>query len=171
MDNIKSLINNIINDTKQVGDYDPSTRTHLMPQTYDSGKFREKLSLYVLKDLVCAMMHDDTKDLNNMIDESIMRHITNDYRGTCYGYLTSARDRLKSPILASVVQEIDDTVEDVTADVIDKKHDVSDKIDPKEILNRAENYEDLRLAIKEQVSNKLLMMFLKQLQHQMMLHH
>lgn len=155
MSDIKSLLDSIVKDTKSVGTYDTDMRTRVMPQTYDSGKFREKLSLYVLKDLVCAMMHDDTQDLNNMIDESIMRHIKNDYRGTCYGYLTCARDRLKSPILASVVQEIDDTVEDVTAEVIDKKDDVSGKIDPKEMLKNVENYEELRNAIKEQVSKQV----------------
>ena len=56
------------------------------PTTFDAGKFREKLSLYVLKDIICAMMHDETKDLDGMIDQSIMKHIHDDYetsQGSC----------------------------------------------------------------------------------------
>ena len=59
-------------------------------------------------------MHDDTRDLDCMIDESIMRHIHNNYKGSCYGYLCNARDRLKSPLIGDIVQEIDDKTNEVS---------------------------------------------------------
>ena len=108
---VKNLLDSIIDNTNNsypVGGKGPVynkdtvgvdiTHNNFHPQTFDKGKFKEKLSMYVLKDLVCAMMHDETTDLDAMIDESIMRHIKNNYNGSCYSYICNARDRLKSPL-------------------------------------------------------------------------
>ena len=87
---VKNILDSIIDDTDNsypkgkgpVFDKDTVgttyTRTNYTPQTFDAGKFKEKLSLYVLHDLVSAMMHDEVTDLDNMIDSSIMKHIQND---------------------------------------------------------------------------------------------
>ena len=88
---IKSLLDSIIDDTNNsfqkkndiavknnsVGAVHHHNNFH--PVTFDAGKFREKLSLYVLKDLICAMMHDETENLDDMIDRSIERHMHDNY--------------------------------------------------------------------------------------------
>lgn len=161
---VKNLIDSIINDTNtsypKPGEYNNSDdkKNHIFnPVAFDKDSFREKLSLYVMKDLIGAMMHDETKDVDNMIDESIMRHIHDDYNGTCYGYLTSARDRLKSPIIGNIVQEIDDTVDDVADEISDSK-DIgnADKINIDTLTKNVENYDELREKLKDQVSKKVI---------------
>ena len=127
------------------------------PVTFDAGKFREKLSLYVLKDLICAMMHDETTDLDGMIDESIQRHIHDDYNGTCYGYLCNARDRLKSPLIGDIIQEIDDKTEEVEDELNDTKDEdlMNGEIDTAELLKDVPDYDTFRDKLKEQVSQKV----------------
>ena len=127
------------------------------PQTFDAGKFREKLSLYVLKDIICAMMHDETKDLDGMIDQSIMRHIHDDYGCTCYDYLCKSRDKLNSPILSDVIQEIDEKTMSIQSKVIDKQDDsgVANEDNLKEELLNVDNYDQLRQQLKEIVSKKV----------------
>lgn len=166
---IKSLLDSIIDDTNNsfqkkndivvknnsVGAVHHHNNFH--PVTFDAGKFREKLSLYVLKDLICAMMHDETTDLDGMIDESIQRHIHNDYNGTCYGYLCNARDRLKSPLIGDIIQEIDDKTEEVE-DALNNTKDadlMNGEIDTKELLKNVDNYDTFRDKLKEQVSKKV----------------
>ena len=58
------------------------------------------------------MMHDETKDLDGMIDASIMNHINTNYSGSCYNYLTKSNAALNSPMLGSIIQEINDKVEE-----------------------------------------------------------
>ncbi len=127
------------------------------PQTFDAGKFREKLSLYVLKDIICAMMHDETKDLDGMIDQSIMRHIHDDYGCTCYDYLCKSRDKLNSPILSDVIQEIDEKTMSIQSKVVDKQDDsgVTNEDNLKEELLNVDNYDQLRQQLKEIVSKKV----------------
>lgn len=127
------------------------------PQTFDAGKFREKLSLYVLKDIICAMMHDETKDLDGMIDQSIMRHIHDDYGCTCYDYLCKSRDKLNSPILSDVIQEIDEKTMSIQSKVVDKQDDsgVANEDNLKEELLNVDNYDQLRQQLKEIVSKKV----------------
>lgn len=128
-----------------------------MPHTFDAGKFREKLSLYVLKDLICAMMHDETKDLDGMIDQSIMKHIHDDYGCSCYDYLCKANNKLNSPILSDIIQEIDAKTMTVQSKVVDRQDDstTADSEDLKEELDNIENYDELRKRIKEVVSKKV----------------
>ena len=167
---VKNLLDSIIDDTNNsypaggkgpvydketVGAY--NTHHNYPTLTFDKGKFKEKLSLGVLHDLVGAMMHDETTDLDNMIDESIVRHIKDNYNGSCYGYLCNARDRLKSPLLANVVQEVDDETERVEDELEETKDEdvAAGEINIQVLLKDVTNYEDFRDKLKEQVSKKV----------------
>lgn len=127
------------------------------PTTFDAGKFREKLSLYVLHDIICAMMHDETKDLDGMIDQSILKHINDDYGGSCYGYLCKAKGALNSPVLSDIIQEIDGKTMQVQSKVVDRQDDsfTDDAANLTDELKNIENYDDLRKRLKEVVSNKV----------------
>lgn len=127
------------------------------PTTFDAGKFREKLSLYVLHDIISAMMHDETKDLDGMIDQSILKHINDDYGGSCYGYLCKAKGALNSPVLSDIIQEIDGKTMQIQSKVVDRQDDsfTDDAANLKDELKDIENYEELRNRLKEVVSNKV----------------
>ena len=168
--NVKSLLDDIISKTNTsfnktnsatVGDKESVgvtvTHNNFHPQTFDSGKFREKLSLYVLHDLIDAMMHDETQDLNEMIDTSIIKHIKDNYNGTCYGYLCNARDRLKSPLIGDIVQEVEDKTSD-TENALDDTKDsdlLNGDIDVHTLLKDVKDYDTFRDKLKKQVSNKV----------------
>ena len=167
---VKNLLDSIIDNTNNsypVGGKGPVynkdtvgvdiTHNNFHPQTFDKGKFKEKLSMYVLKDLVCAMMHDETTDLDAMIDESIMRHIKNNYNGSCYSYICNARDRLKSPLLTDVIQEVDDETERVNSELEQTKDDetLAGEINIAVLLKDVTNYDEFREKLKEQVSKKV----------------
>lgn len=162
MPDIKSMLDSIIDGANNKFPNTVNSTIHQnpgvdMPQTFDAGKFREKLSLYVLKDLICAMMHDETKDLDGMIDQSIMNHINNDYKTTCYGYLCKSRDKLNSPILSDVIQEIDQKTMQIQSKVVDRQDDAftADAENLKDELKNIDNYDELREKLKEVVSNKV----------------
>ena len=162
MPDIKSMLDSIIDGANNKFPNTVNSTIHQnpgvdMPQTFDAGKFREKLSLYVLKDIICAMMHDETKDLDCMIDQSIMNHINNDYKTTCYGYLCKSRDKLNSPILSDIIQEIDQKTMTVQSKVVDRQDDsfTADAENLKEELKNIDNYDELRERLKEVVSNKV----------------
>lgn len=125
---------------------------------FNANDFREKISLCVLKDLITAMMADDTSDMGDMIDDSIIRHIHNDYNDTCFGYLCKSRDRLNSPILGDIIQEIEDTTDNVEKEVEDT-HSISNA-DPEkkteDILKNIKDYDELRQALKDEVSKKVI---------------
>lgn len=127
------------------------------PETFDAGKFREKLSLYVLKDIITAMMHDETKDLDGMIDQSIINHIRDCYGCGCYDYLCKSRDKLNSPILSDIIQEIDQKTMQIQSKVVDRQDDAftADAEDLKDGLKNVENYDELRKLLRETVSNKV----------------
>lgn len=164
---IKRLLDEIIDDgdhQKNTGPNVPVVHqpvTHNMTAaTFDAGNFREKLSLCVLKDIISAMMHDETEDLGGMIDSSIMRHIHDDYKGTCFGYLSKARDNLQSPILGDVIQEIEEKVDEVETDinkngVVDDAVNNKPEIVTKDLLNDVRNYDELRQRLKDEVSRKV----------------
>ena len=162
MPDIKSMLDSIIDGANNKFPNTVNSTIHQnpgvdMPQTFDAGKFREKLSLYVLKDIICAMMHDETKDLDGMIDQSIMRHIHDDYNTTCYGYLCKSRDKLNSPILSDVIQEIDNKTMTVQSKVVDRQDDsfTADAENLKDELKNIDSYDELRERLKEVVSNKV----------------
>lgn len=163
MPDIKSLLSAIIDDDTNsktmVGDVPATQRpvnSIMQPVKFDTVDFREKLSLCVLRDIIGAMMHDDTVDIENMIDESIMKHIHDDYQDTCFGYLCKTRDRLNSPVFGDIVQEIEDASKSAAYKV--DKTGLADN-DPdaitKEILKDVKNYEELREMLKEKVSKKV----------------
>lgn len=133
------------------------TQNNFHPQTFDAGKFKEKLSLYVLHDLVDAMMADDTADLNEMIDESIMKHIKDQYNGSCYGYLCNARDRLGGGLFRDIVQEVDDITEETEDTLEETKDDESlgGEINIKLLLKDVTNYDEFREKLKKAVSEKV----------------
>jgi hypothetical protein len=159
---IKSLLDNIIDDTDKSF---PTTDANIgdtvgnKPLTFDRGGFREKLSLCVLKDMISAMMDDHTEDMDGMIDNAIVKHIANDYNGSCYDYLCKARDRRKSPLLGDVIQEIDNAVEDADETLQRTKdpESINDMIDVNELSKNVENYKDFREKLRDKVSKKIIM--------------
>ena len=168
--NVKDMLDSIINNTDNSypagkgpvfkNNTAGATVTHnnFHPQTFDSGKFKEKLSLYVLHDLVDAMMADDTAGLDEMVDKSIMKHINDNYDGSCYGYLCAARDRLKSPLLSNVVQEVDDMTDEIGEDLEENKDESvinNGEIDVKVLLKDVIDYDEFRKKLKDAVSEKV----------------
>lgn len=127
------------------------------PQTFDAGQFREKLSLYVLRDVISAMMHDDTKDLDGMIDQSIMQHIRDEYGCGCYDYLRKCCGKMKSPMMEDIVQEIDNKADETTKEVSATQDDAftDDIANMKNELPGIQNYEELRKKLRDIVSQKV----------------
>ena len=162
MPDIKDILDSIIDGANNKFPNDVNSTMHQnmgvkMPQTFDEGKFREKLSLYVLRDVISAMMHDETKDLDGMIDHSIQRHIRDNYKCGCYDYLCRSRNKLNSPILSDIIQEIDQKTMEVRSAVTDPESDgyTSDMENLKKELPEIENYEELRQRLKDVVSRKV----------------
>ena len=162
MPDVKGILDSIIDGANNKFPNDVNGTLHQnmgtqQPQTFDAGKFREKLSMYVLKDVICAMMHDETKDLDGMIDQSIMRHIHDQYGCSCYDYLCKCRDKLNSPIMSDIIQEIDEKTNTIQSKVVDSQDDgfTADAENLKDELKNIENYDELRKRIKETVSRKV----------------
>ena len=152
---IKNLLDDITKDVD--ASYND---TNAPGMTVDKGAFREKLSLYVLKDIVCAMLDESIDDADEMIDNSIMKHIRDNYDGSCYGYLCHARDRLASPgmnVFGSIVQEIDERTKCACTEACTNKHPVQEAAvsDAKELLDGVENYDQLRDKLKKEVSKQV----------------
>lgn len=156
---IKSLLDNIIDDTDNSYPEKVDTSTSNPALTFDKGSFREKLSLGVLRDMITAMMGGHTEDMDGMIDDAIIKHIACDYNGSCYDYLCAARDRRKSPMLGDVIQEIDNAVEDadehikLTKDTSDIKSD-SDVI--RDLANNVPDYDTFTNKLGENVKEKII---------------
>ena len=79
MSDVRDMLDSIINNTRDsYPEKTPVDDLHMGRNScvqFDKGEFREKLSLYVLKDLISAMMHDETSDMDNVIDNSLKRFI------------------------------------------------------------------------------------------------
>lgn len=150
MPDIKSLMDDIINDTDKRYSDDEAY------EKFDREKYREQLSMFVLKDIISAMMANQTDGLDEMIDDSIMKHIHDDYKGTCFGYLCNARDKCKSPLLADVIQEIENkTAETAQECAITKNRCVAEAADVKKMLEGVEDYEGFISKLAEEVSEKV----------------
>ena len=162
MADIKDLLNDIIHDTDNsypdTSGKNPATPGNPNVPYFDKIKFREKLSMNVLKDIICAMMHDETKDLDGMIDASIMRHVNDNYGGSCYCYLKSSCDKLKSPILGNIIQEIEEKCDCVAQEACETKDPkaAERKINTKDMLKDVEHYDELRNRLEEEVSQKVI---------------
>lgn len=156
---IKSLIDGIIDDTDNSYPANVGDDVGNKPLTFDKGSFREKLSLCVLKDMISAMMDDHTEDMDGMIDNAIIKHIANDYNGSCYDYLCTARDRRKSPFLGDIIQEIDNTVEEADEEIKLTKdsESIKDLIDPIDLAGKVKNYDQFRANLRDKVSKKIIM--------------
>ena len=73
MADIKNLLDDITKDIDSSYSEDDSSK---VATTTDIGSFREKLSLYVLKDIICHMLDQNTDDdVDGMVDKAIMKHI------------------------------------------------------------------------------------------------
>lgn len=162
MPDIKSMLDSIIDGANNKFPNSVNSTMHQnmgvkQPQTFDAGQFREKLSLYVLRDVISAMMHDDTKDLDGMIDHSIMQHIRDEYGCGCYDYLRKCCGNMKSPMLEDIVQEIDNKVEKTTEEVAETQDDAftQDIANMKNELPDIQNYEELRKKLRDIVSQKV----------------
>lgn len=149
---IKNLMDDIIKDTdKRYNDEDESCY-----EKFDKDGYREKLSMFVLKDIISAMMANETEGLDGMIDDSIMKHIHDDYKGTCFGYLCNARDKCKSPLLAEIIQEIESkTCEAAQECAITKNHCVAESADVKKMLEGVEDYDQFIQKIAAEVSERV----------------
>lgn len=151
---IKDLLDDITKDVD--ASYNPMEGPGI---TFDKGAFREKLSLYVLKDIVCAMLDENIDDVDEMVDKSIMKHIRDNYDGSCYGYLCHARDRLASPgmnVFGNIVQEIDEKCKCACESACRTKQvQEAATSDAKELLDGVENYDQLREKLKKEVSKQV----------------
>ena len=147
---ISSLLNDIISNGSN------ATTTVVNPSdanvSFDKDKEKDKLAFGVIKDMTKAMMADDVPD-ESMVDSSIMDHIQNDYKSTPFGYLNDAKNRLKSPLLESLVEAIEDTVIQEEADFKEKGY-VSDihKISS-DILEGNPDYQTFRDKLAKETSN------------------
>lgn len=159
---IKAKLEAIINNTPYGGDssiVNPDTSANGfstgMTQKADKNLIRERLSLAVLSDIVHAMMHDETnEDLDEMIDDRIMAHIQNDYKGTCSSYLCKAYKNTDDETIGNIVQEIENQTEEVAKSLEDPNDD-TEEIDTSDLLSGVENYEELRERLKEEVSKRV----------------
>lgn len=159
---IKAKLEAIINNTPYGGDssiVNPDTSANGfstgMTQKADKNLIRERLSLAVLSDIVHAMMHDETnEDLDEMIDDRIMAHIQNDYKGTCSSYLCKAYKNTNDETIGNIVQEIENQTDEVAKSLEDPNDD-TEEIDTSDLLSGVENYEELRERLKEEVSKRV----------------
>lgn len=164
-DDVKNMLDDIINRTNKSYPASAANVTdgnlgaiHKIntPTTFDKGAFKEKLSMYVLKDIIQAMMVDDTSDLDNTIDTAIMRHMKDDCGCGCYDYLKNAKHRLKSDLIGDIIQEIDDAADKTAAKVaVTKDPSVANDVDVKNILENVENYEDFTKLMAEKTTNQV----------------
>jgi hypothetical protein len=126
------------------------------PTTFDKGAFKEKLAMYVLKDVIQAMMVDDTSDLDNTIDTSILRHMNDDCGCGCYNYLKNAKERLKSDLIGDIIQEIDAKTDEVAKKVSDTKDpSVANDVDVKDLLKNVDDYEEFTKLLTEKTTNQV----------------
>lgn len=161
MSNIKSMIDKIINDTRDsYKSYNEKLTTgNDEVKSFDATEYKNRLSMCVLKDIISAMMHDETKDLDCTIDQIIMKHIKDNNHGSCYDYLKKAGDTLKSPIITDIISNIDNKTANIKSMLEIKKDDdviAEGELTVKEILKDVDNYDELREKIKEHVSQKVI---------------
>jgi hypothetical protein len=160
MPDIKDLLDGVIKDTdNSYNDKTQPRNDSVSHDKFDKVSLRDKISMFVLKDIICAMMHDDTKDLDGMIDTAIMNHINTNYGGSCYNYLTTACKDLQSPLIADIVMEINDTCDKAEQEACLTKdgetcfNEACNKT--KELLKQCDNYDEFRNKVKKLVSDKI----------------
>lgn len=157
MADIKALLDGIIKDTDS--SYPVNQNSDSMNgNTFDQGAYKDKLSGTVMKDIVSAMMNDETREVNDIIDQRIANHINQNYNGSCYGYLCQASKSLgNSPIVDSIIQEINAKT-DACAQRISESKDgsiVDEEVPVSELIKNVGNYDELRERIKDTVTKKV----------------
>lgn len=160
MPDIKDLLDGVIKDTdNSYNDEKAPKNDSVSHDKFDKLGYRDKLSMFVLKDIICAMMHDETKDLDGMIDDTIMRHIKTNYGGSCYSYLTKACKDLQSPLIGDIIMELNKTCDEVEQEVcLTKDGETCFKeacLKTKELLKNCDNYDEFRAKVKKLVSDKI----------------
>lgn len=147
---ISSLLNDIISNGSN------ATTTVVNPSdanvSFDKDKEKDKLAFGVIKDMTKAMMADDVPD-ESMVDSSLMDHIQNDYKSTPFGYLNDAKNRLKSPLLESLVEAIEDTVIQEEADFKEKGYVSDNHKISSDILEGNPDYQTFRDKLAKETSN------------------
>lgn len=148
---ISSLLNDIIangsNATTSV--VNPSN----VNVSFDKDKEKDKLAFGVIKDMTKAMMADDPPKDESMIDSSIMDHIQNDYKSTPFGYLNDAKNRLKSPLLESLIESIEEAVIQEEADLKEKGYVADNHKISSDILEGNPDYQTFRDKLAKETSN------------------
>lgn len=158
---VKALLNQIIDSTNAADNCcDNKVKAACVVRnnpTFYPKNFRDQLSFFVLKDIISAMMADDVNDPDGMVDSSIMKHINDNYHGSCYDYLSGACQRTKSPLLGSVIQEIDNVTDGAQKEVDNgNETPIADAKTANEILDNIENYAELRKKITDQVTQQVI---------------
>lgn len=159
MPDIKDLIQDIIADTNnsypKKGEYN-SPQMKANPVSFDKNAYKNKLSMFVLKDVISAMMHDETENLDTMIDASIDNHLKNDCKCSSYDYLVRSRDNLNSPLMSDIIQEIDDTADTVEDEIKETKDaSKSENVDIKDILKNVPDYDTFRKKLEEETTKRV----------------
>lgn len=148
---ISSLLNDIIangsNATTSVAN--PSN----VNVSFDKDKEKDKLAFGVIKDMTKAMMADDPPKDESMIDSSIMDHIQNDYKSTPFGYLNDAKNRLKSPLLESLIESIEAAVIQEEADFKENGYVSDNHKISSDILEGNPDYQTFRDKLAKETSN------------------
>jgi hypothetical protein len=150
MNSISSLLNDIISK----GTDNPSQ--NVVPEanrSFDKEAAKEKLAFGIIKDMTKAMMNDDTPKDESMLDNSILDHIHNDYKGTCFGYLNDAKNRLKSPLFESMIEAIEEAVIQEEADFEDKGYVADNHKISEDILDGNPDYQTFRDKLAKETSN------------------
>ena len=147
---ISSLLNDIISNGSN------ATTSVVNPSSanvsFDKDKEKDKLAFGIVKDMTKAMMNDDVAD-ESMVDASLMDHIQNDYKSTPFGYLNDAKNRLKSPLLESLIEAIENTVIQEEADFKEKGYVADNHKISSDILEGNPDYQTFRDKLAKETSN------------------
>ena len=74
----------------------------------------------------------------------------------CYGYLCKSRDKCKSPMLADIIQEIDEKVNEVAQECsLTKNEPVLESAEVKKMLEGVEDYDSFVEKLASEVSQKV----------------
>lgn len=155
--NVKQLIDQVIADTPNNGFDSQGTTDRGFPQ-FDKRECKNKLSMLVLKDLIQGMMRDEPiEGLDNMIGQSLGKYLNDPaFKNVdAYDYICQSRDRLSSPLLGELIQELDTATDELETKAKDGEKVDLDNVNVNDILKKVENYDDLRKTLKEIVSQKV----------------
>jgi len=156
--NVKQLIDKVIADTPNNGFDSHSTQDRGLPQ-FDKRECKNKLSMLVLKDLICAMMRNEPiEGLDNMIGQSLGKYLNDPaFKNVdAYDYICQSRDRLSSPLLGELIQELDSVTDELAIKAKDGEKIDLDNIKVDDIINKVKDIDDLKKVIKEIASQKVI---------------